>query len=72
MFFSPNCGHCKRLKPVWEQLAVADLPLTIAVAEVDCTSSMDLCQRCAARACTGLMRSSGRPALAQAWEWSSR
>lgn len=43
-FFAPWCGHCKKLAPVWDQLALdlADNPVTIA--EVDCTKDVDLCK----------------------------
>ena len=43
-FFAPWCGHCKKLAPVWDQLALdlADNP--VAVVEVDCTKDVDLCK----------------------------
>ncbi|KAH8298590.1 hypothetical protein KR018_002356 [Drosophila ironensis] len=44
-FFAPWCGHCKRLQPLWEQLAeimnVDDPKVTIA--KVDCTKHQSLC-----------------------------
>ncbi|XP_037938554.1 thioredoxin domain-containing protein 5 homolog [Teleopsis dalmanni] len=46
MFFAPWCGHCKRLHPLWEQLAeimnVKDAP-TVIISKVDCTEHQDLC-----------------------------
>mmetsp|Transcript_67341 Transcript_67341/g.147555 ORF Transcript_67341/g.147555 Transcript_67341/m.147555 type:complete len:239 (+) Transcript_67341:34-750(+) len=39
-FFAPWCGHCKRLKPAWDQLMEAYAGHeSILVAEVDCTSA---------------------------------
>ncbi|XP_034672298.1 thioredoxin domain-containing protein 5 homolog [Drosophila subobscura] len=44
-FFAPWCGHCKRLHPLWEQLAeimnVEDPKVIIA--KVDCTKHQSLC-----------------------------
>ncbi|EDW51425.1 thioredoxin domain-containing protein 5 homolog [Drosophila sechellia] len=44
-FFAPWCGHCKRLQPLWEQLAeimnVANPKVIIA--KVDCTKHQGLC-----------------------------
>ncbi|CAK8998190.1 Thioredoxin domain-containing protein (Membrane protein 23) (mp23) [Durusdinium trenchii] len=40
-FYAPWCGHCKRLVPVWEQLA-QKLRGQIAVAKVDATSEEGL------------------------------
>ncbi|EDW31033.1 GL15145 [Drosophila persimilis] len=44
-FFAPWCGHCKRLHPLWEQLAeimnVEDPKVIIA--KVDCTKHQALC-----------------------------
>lgn len=46
MFFAPWCGHCKRLHPLWEQLAemmnVKDDP-KVVIAKVDCTKQQELC-----------------------------
>ncbi|KAI8034794.1 thioredoxin domain-containing protein 5 homolog [Drosophila gunungcola] len=44
-FFAPWCGHCKRLQPLWEQLAEimnVDEPKVI-IAKVDCTKHQTLC-----------------------------
>ncbi|KAH8419665.1 hypothetical protein KR009_000409 [Drosophila setifemur] len=44
-FFAPWCGHCKRLQPLWEQLAEimhVDEPKVI-IAKVDCTQHQALC-----------------------------
>jgi protein disulfide-isomerase-like protein len=43
-FYAPWCGHCKKLKPVWEQL-VAHVDGDVVVAEVDATKEAALAQR---------------------------
>jgi len=45
-FFAPWCGHCKRLAPVWTELAEKVRSQTgVRVLKVDCTlpESRDLC-----------------------------
>ncbi|KAF9966584.1 hypothetical protein BGZ70_001893 [Mortierella alpina] len=46
-FYSPHCGHCQKLAPAWEQVAVdhKDLQKTknFKIAEVDCTVEGDIC-----------------------------
>jgi len=46
MFFAPWCGHCKRLAPVWEELAAKhnkDVDSEVTIAKVDCTIATALC-----------------------------
>jgi len=41
-FFAPWCGHCKKLAPVYEQVAT-QLKGKVNVGKVDCTVEKDLC-----------------------------
>jgi len=51
-FYAPWCTHCQRLAPIWEKLAdqavSGDWPVRIA--EVDCTSSKDVCEKAQVKA----------------------
>ena len=48
LFFAPWCGHCKKVKPTWEDLATDLKKQTVkaaSIASVDCTENKDTCQR---------------------------
>jgi protein disulfide-isomerase-like protein len=40
-FYAPWCGHCKRLQPIWEELAT-DAKGQFSVGKVDVTENRDL------------------------------
>jgi thioredoxin-like negative regulator of GroEL len=40
-FYAPWCGHCKKLEPIWEEVA-DELKGVINVARVDVMASRDL------------------------------
>mmetsp|Transcript_5506 Transcript_5506/g.13147 ORF Transcript_5506/g.13147 Transcript_5506/m.13147 type:complete len:192 (-) Transcript_5506:96-671(-) len=43
-FFAPWCGHCKAMKPAWDELAQEyDDHASVVIADVDCTAESDLC-----------------------------
>mmetsp|Transcript_116009 Transcript_116009/g.205384 ORF Transcript_116009/g.205384 Transcript_116009/m.205384 type:complete len:229 (+) Transcript_116009:47-733(+) len=46
-FYAPWCTHCQRLAPIWEKLAdeAAAKEWPVKIAEVDCTSSKEVCER---------------------------
>ncbi|XP_050466550.1 thioredoxin domain-containing protein 5 homolog [Cataglyphis hispanica] len=45
MFYTPWCGHCQRLGPIWERLAeiLNEEDSTVRIAKVDCTTEITLC-----------------------------
>ena len=42
-FFAPWCGHCKKLAPVWKQLA-RHMQNKLTIAEVNCDDNPSLCK----------------------------
>ncbi|KAG8180470.1 hypothetical protein JTE90_002002 [Oedothorax gibbosus] len=43
-FFVPWCGHCKRLEPIWKDLALKYASSTqVKIAQVDCTKDEKMC-----------------------------
>ena len=42
-FFAPWCGHCKKLAPIWKQLAHR-MQNTLTIAEVNCDEHTALCK----------------------------
>eukprot|EP00051_Salpingoeca_urceolata_P005198 m.71135 g.71135 ORF g.71135 m.71135 type:complete len:172 (+) comp14136_c0_seq3:58-573(+) len=43
-FYAPWCGHCKRLAPVWDELAAKfESDAEISVGKVDCTQHSTTC-----------------------------
>jgi protein disulfide-isomerase A6 len=43
-FYAPWCGHCKRLAPIWDQLA-EQADESLRVGKVDCTTQNAVCSR---------------------------
>mmetsp|Transcript_9318 Transcript_9318/g.10625 ORF Transcript_9318/g.10625 Transcript_9318/m.10625 type:complete len:134 (+) Transcript_9318:129-530(+) len=43
-FYSPYCGHCQKLHPIWTKLAERhDREDSVDIVEVDCIRNSDLC-----------------------------
>lgn len=42
-FFAPWCGHCKKLAPIWKQLA-KHMQGKVTISEVDCVEQPGLCK----------------------------
>jgi thioredoxin domain-containing protein 5 len=42
-FFAPWCGHCKKLAPIWKQLA-QQMKNKLTIADVNCDDNASLCK----------------------------
>lgn len=56
-FYSPNCPHCQRIAPVWDQVArvAPTYPQPFFVGGVDCSSETLLCERFSIRGVPSLI-----------------
>jgi len=45
MMMAPWCGHCKKLKPDWEQLSKLPGVSGLSISKVDCTQSKATCDK---------------------------
>lgn len=43
MMYAPWCGHCQKLKPIWDKIAKQPGTQGVRVAKVDCTASTAVC-----------------------------
>jgi len=44
-FYAPWCGHCQKMKPDWDKLSDIFANNKVLIADVDCTTEEELCQR---------------------------
>lgn len=60
-FYAPWCAHCQRLAPIWGKLAdhAAAQDWPVKIAEVDCTSNKEVCEKVQVKAFPTLALISG-------------
>jgi thioredoxin domain-containing protein 5 len=44
-FYSPNCGYCKQVAPIWKELAKKLEGTSVRIAKIDCTLHKAPCER---------------------------
>ncbi|EGG24570.1 disulfide-like protein [Cavenderia fasciculata] len=54
-FYAPWCGHCKKLAPLWEELATKTAKDVANYAKVDCTQEKSVCSQFKVRGYPTLM-----------------
>jgi len=65
-FFAPWCGHCKAMKPAWDELGSEYAgSKSVVIGDVDCTSdaAKDICEKHGVRGCERALGACGKPAL---------